>query len=153
MLGQLAFALGSLPSLFVLVLAFGRFRPRLDTSGASYDLYKLSHERQVYGMYAIIRTGGKQFRAEPGQTIRIPSLAAEIGEKVAFDDVLVARTSDEVRVGTPTVQGARVEGEVLAHGKGEKIVVFKWKRRKNYRRKQGHRQKYTEVQIEEIHLE
>lgn len=103
-------------------------------------------------MYAIIRTGGKQFRAEPGQTIRIPSLGAEVGDKVTFDDVLVARTDDEVRVGSPVVAGARVEGEVLAHGKDAKIIVFKRKRRKNYRRKQGHRQKYTEVQISDIHL-
>jgi large subunit ribosomal protein L21 len=85
-------------------------------------------------MYAIIRTGGKQFRAEPGQTIRVPSMTAEVGETVTFDDVLVTHTDDGVMVGTPAVEGARV----------------KWKRRKNYRRKQGHRQKYTAVRIDEI---
>ena len=103
-------------------------------------------------MYAIIRTGGKQFRAEPGQTIRIPALAAEVGQTVTFDEVLLAESGGEVRVGRPTVEGAAVEGEVVSHGKGEKIIVFKWKRRKNYRRKKGHRQKYTEVRIGEIRL-
>lgn len=103
-------------------------------------------------MYAIIRTGGKQFRAEPGQTIRIPALAAEVGQTVTFDEVLLAASDGEVRVGRPTVEGAAVEGEVVSHGKGEKIIVFKWKRRKNYRRKKGHRQKYTEVRIGEIRL-
>lgn len=101
-------------------------------------------------MYAIIRTGGKQFRAEPGKTIKVPSLTADVGETVTFDDVLITHTDDGVQVGQPTVEGARVTGEVVEHGKGEKIIVFKWKRRKNYRRKQGHRQKYTAIRIDEI---
>ncbi len=101
-------------------------------------------------MYAIIRTGGKQFRAEPGKTIKVPSLKADVGEGVVFDDVLVASTDDGVQVGAPTVSGVTVTGEVVEHGKDRKIIVFKWKRRKNYRRKQGHRQKYTTVRIDEI---
>lgn len=101
-------------------------------------------------MYAIIRAGGKQFRAEPGRTIRIPSIATEVGEAVTFDDVLLTSTDDGISVGAPTVKGAKVVGEVVEHGKDRKIVVFKWKRRKNYRRKQGHRQKYTAVRIDEI---
>ncbi len=101
-------------------------------------------------MYAIIRTGGKQFRAEPGRTIQIPSLDVDEGKKVTFDDVLLVGAEDGVKVGTPSVKGAKVKGEVLRHGKGKKIVVFKWKRRKDYRRKQGHRQKFTEVRIDEI---
>ena len=101
-------------------------------------------------MYAIIRSGGKQFRAEPGQTIKIPSLAAEVGETVTFDDVMLTATDDGITVGTPSVKGATVKGEVVEHGKGKKVIVFKWKRRKNYRRKQGHRQKYTAVRIDEI---
>jgi large subunit ribosomal protein L21 len=101
-------------------------------------------------MYAIIRTGGKQFRAEPGQTIRVPSMAADVGETVTFDDVLIMHTDDGVEVGAPTVEGASVTGEIVEHGKGKKVIVFKWKRRKNYRRKQGHRQKYTAVRIDEI---
>ena len=101
-------------------------------------------------MYAIIRTGGKQFRAEPGQTIKVPSLKAEVGDSITFDEVLVAQTDDSVKVGTPVVDGATVTGEVVEHGKGKKVIVFKWKRRKNYRRKQGHRQKFTAVRIDEI---
>lgn len=103
-------------------------------------------------MYAIIRSGDKQFRAEPGQTIRVPSLNAEVGETVTFGEVLVAATDDGTQLGAPTVAGASVTGEVLRHGKDKKIIIFKWKRRKNYRRKQGHRQKFTEVRIGEIRV-
>jgi large subunit ribosomal protein L21 len=104
-------------------------------------------------MYAIIRSGDKQFRAEPGQTIKLPSIEAEIGDTVTFDQVLVTGgEGDDVTVGAPLVDGATVTGEVLRHGKGRKIIIFKWKRRKNYRRKQGHRQKYTEVRIGEIRV-
>jgi large subunit ribosomal protein L21 len=103
-------------------------------------------------MYAIIRSGDKQFRAEPGQTIRVPSFAAEVGDTVTFDEVLVAATDDGVNVGAPVVEGASVLAEVVGHGKGRKIIIFKWKRRKNYRKKQGHRQKYTEVRIGEIRV-
>ena len=102
--------------------------------------------------YAIIRTGGKQFRVEPGQRIRIPSLDAEPGSKVTFEDVLLGAADGNVRVGGPTLSGATVTGEIVRHGKGDKIVVFKFKRRKNYARKQGHRQKYTEVRIADIKL-
>jgi large subunit ribosomal protein L21 len=101
-------------------------------------------------MYAIIRTGDKQFRAEPGQTLRVPSLAAEVGDTVTFDEVLVAAAGDVVKVGAPTVEGASVLAEVVKHGKGAKIIIFKRKRRKNYRRKQGHRQGFTDVRVSEI---
>lgn len=103
-------------------------------------------------MYAIIRSGGKQFRAEPGKTIRIPSLNAEPGDKVTFDDVLVAADGDTLKVGTPGVNGASVTGEVVRHGKDKKVIIFKWKRRKNYRLKKGHRQDFTEVRIGEVSL-
>jgi large subunit ribosomal protein L21 len=103
-------------------------------------------------MYAIIRTGGKQFRAEPGKTLRIPSLAIEPGETVTFDEVLLGSSGDAVQVGAPLVSGAAVTAEVVRHGRGEKIVIFKHKRRKNYRRKQGHRQGFTEVRINDIRL-
>lgn len=103
-------------------------------------------------MYAIIRTGGKQFRAEPGKTIRVPSLDIEPGENVTFGDVLLSASDDAVKIGAPLVDGAAVTAEVVKHGKGEKIIIFKHKRRKNYRRKQGHRQKYTEVRVREINL-
>jgi large subunit ribosomal protein L21 len=103
-------------------------------------------------MYAIIRTGGKQFRAEPGQTLRIPSLDVEPGQTVTFGEVLLGATESDVKVGAPLVSGAAVTAEVVKHGRGEKIIVFKFKRRKNYRRKQGHRQGYTEVRVRDINL-
>jgi large subunit ribosomal protein L21 len=101
-------------------------------------------------MYAIIRSGDKQFRAEPGMTLRVPSIGAEVGDYITFDEVLVASTDDGVKFGAPTVDGASVVAEVVSHGRGKKITVFKWKRRKNYRRKKGHRQGFTEVRVSEI---
>ena len=102
--------------------------------------------------YAIIKTGGKQFRVEPGRTYRIPSLAGEAGAQVEFNEVLLGAEGDNVRTGVPILSGARVTGEIVRHGRGEKIVVFKHKRRKNYARKRGHRQGFTEVKINDIQL-
>ena len=102
-------------------------------------------------MYAVFETGGKQFRAEPGLKVRVPALAAEEGSTVTFDRVLLTGGEDgDPAVGTPTVEGAAVRAEVLAHGKDQKVIIFKRKRRKGYRKKQGHRQKFTEVRIDEI---
>ena len=100
-------------------------------------------------MYAIIEASGKQFRAEPDSTLRLPRLRAEPGDTVTFE-VLLAETDGEVQIGQPSLQGASVAAEVVRHGKGEKIVVFKRKRRKGYRKKQGHRQGFTEVRVTEI---
>ncbi len=102
--------------------------------------------------YAIIRTGGKQFRAESGKTIRIPSLPGEAGAKVTFSDVILGSDGDKTHVGIPTLSGASVAGEIVRHGRDKKIVVFKMKRRKNYAKKQGHRQGFTEVRIGDITL-
>ncbi len=101
-------------------------------------------------MFAVFRTGGKQFRAEPGCTLLVPTLKAEPGTSVTFDDVLLASAGDEISVGQPTVEGARVTVEVLAHDRTKKVIVFKRKRRKGYRRKQGHRQAFTVVRVSEI---
>lgn len=101
-------------------------------------------------MYAIFRAGGHQFRAERGATLRLPAISAAVGEMVTFGEVLLAADGEEVKVGEPTLPGAQVRAAVVGHGRGEKVIVFKRKRRKNYRRKQGHRQAYTEVRIEEI---
>lgn len=101
-------------------------------------------------MYAVFKTGGKQFRAEQGARLKVPSLEAEEGTKVTFDEVLLTGDGDDVTVGTPTVDGASVEAEVLGHGRTRKVIVFKRKRRKGYRRKQGHRQGFTEVRINDI---
>jgi large subunit ribosomal protein L21 len=101
-------------------------------------------------MYAVFRTGGKQFRAEPGKKIRIPTMEVEAGESVTFDDVLLAFDGKDVQVGAPLVDGAKVTAEVVRHGRDRKIIVFKRKRRKGYRRKQGHRQGFTEIRVDEI---
>ncbi len=103
-------------------------------------------------MYAIIQTAGKQFRAEPGKSLWIPSLEAEPGSTVTFDTVLLASDGKSIKAGTPAVKGAKVTAEVVKHGRGKKIVVFKFKRRKNYARKQGHRQGFTEVKIQSVDL-
>jgi large subunit ribosomal protein L21 len=103
-------------------------------------------------MYAIFRALGKQFRAEKGKTVRLPLMEAEAGAKVTFDEVLLSSDGETIRAGTPLVPGARVEAEVVAQGKEPKIYVFKFKRRKNYRRKTGHRQRYTEVRITDVTL-
>jgi len=102
--------------------------------------------------YAIIRTGGKQFRAEPGKSLRIPSILGEAGTAVEFNDVLLGSDGTTLRTGVPTLAGAKVTGEIVKHGLDDKIIVFKFKRRKNYARKQGHRQKFTEVRIKAITL-
>jgi len=98
-------------------------------------------------MRAIIETGGKQFTVAPEKTIRVPTLDGEPGETITFDRVLYAAGEDDVHVGTPTVDGATVTAEIVKHGRGKKITVFKMKRRKRYRRKQGHRQNFTELRI------
>ena len=103
-------------------------------------------------MYAIIRTAGKQFRAEPGRTLRIPRVQAEPGAKLTFDEVLLGSDGKAVKAGTPLVKGAKVTAQVVKHGRGEKIVVYKFKRRKNYARKQGHRQDFTEVRVDAVSL-
>jgi len=101
-------------------------------------------------MYVVFRTGGKQFRAEPGARIRVPTLDVEAGEVVTFDDILLLSDGEAVRVGQPKVDGASVTAEVVGHGRDKKIIVFKRKRRKGYRRKQGHRQGYTEIRVSGI---
>ena len=104
-------------------------------------------------MYAVFQTGGKHFRAEPGGRLRIPTLEAEPGESVTFDYVLIAGDGDEkVQIGTPVVDGASVKAEVIRHGRGDKVIVFKRKRRKTYRKKQGHRQNFTEIRVDEVAL-
>jgi len=101
-------------------------------------------------MYAIIQAKGKQFRAEPDATLRLPTLDAAPGDRISFDEVLLAQRDGELIVGRPALAGASVAAEVVRHGKEDKIVVYKMKRRKGYRRKQGHRQKFTEVRVVSI---
>ncbi|PTM58279.1 50S ribosomal protein L21 [Desmospora activa] len=101
-------------------------------------------------MYALIETGGKQYRVEEGQSVYIEKLAAAEGETVTFDKVLLVNKEDGTVIGTPVVEGAKVTGKVEKQGKAKKIVVFKYKPKKNYKRKQGHRQPFTKVVIESI---
>lgn len=100
-------------------------------------------------MYAVIETGGKQYRVQEGDVITIEKLNAEVGETVTFDKVLVLGEGKDVKVGTPYVDAA-VTGSVVENGKGQKVIIFKYKAKKDYRKKQGHRQPYTMVKIESL---
>ena len=99
--------------------------------------------------FAIIRAGAKQFRVEPNQTLRVPSIDKGVGESIEFD-ALVVGGAEGTQIGAPIVSGARVAGTIVDHGRAEKIIVFKKKRRKQYKRKQGHRQGFTTVKIDTI---
>lgn len=101
-------------------------------------------------MYAIVRTGGKQYKVAPGEKLRVEQLPAEVGSEIVLDQVLMVGDGESVRLGAPVVAGATVKATVVAHGRGEKLTIFKMKRRKNYRRHQGHRQGFTELKIEGI---
>ena len=103
-------------------------------------------------MYAIIRTGGKQYRVQPGDTIHVERLEAPAGETVDVGEVLLVGGDGEAQVGAPVLTQARVRGTVLDEGRGRKVRVFKFKRRKHYRRTRGHRQSYTAIRIEAIEL-
>jgi len=100
--------------------------------------------------YAVIRTGGKQYRVTPGELLRIESLPGEVGSEIAFSEVLLTSIDGTIQVGAPLVQGVTVTAKIVQHGREKKILVFKKKRRKNYRRRQGHRQNFVAVQIETI---
>lgn len=100
-------------------------------------------------MYAVIQTGGKQYRVQEGDVIYIEKLSNEADEKVTFDVMLFA-DDEKITVGTPIVEGVSVEGKVVGHGKGEKIIVYKYKAKKNVRKKRGHRQPYTKIEITKI---
>lgn len=101
-------------------------------------------------MYAVIRTGGKQVRVEPGQAVRIEKIEGEVGSSVKLPEVLLVGADDAIKVGQPLVEGAQVSGTITAQARHPKIRVFKMKRRKGYRRKQGHRQDYTEIRVDKI---
>ena len=101
-------------------------------------------------MFAIVETGGKQYRVAPGDVIQVEKLPVEEGAQVELEKVLFLAQDDGVKVGAPYLEGARVKARVLRHGRGRKIIVMKFKKRKNYRRKRGHRQLFTELKITEI---
>ncbi len=101
-------------------------------------------------MYAVIATGGKQYRVSKGDVIRIEKFEAEAGQPVNFDKILLVENDGHLDIGTPYLKGGKVAGEILAHGRGRKIEVLKFRRRKSYMRRQGHRQSYTDVRITDI---
>ena len=101
-------------------------------------------------MYAVIKTGGKQYRVQQGDTIFVEKMNAQADETVTFEEVLLVGNEESTKIGTPVVEGAKVEGKVLAQVKAKKVVVYKYKAKKNERKKQGHRQPYTKVEITAI---
>lgn len=98
-------------------------------------------------MYAVISTGGKQYRVAAGEKIRVEKLAADVGAELVIGEVLALGEGDSLRVGAPTVSGATVKARVVSHGRGEKVTIFKMQRRKHFQKHQGHRQSYTEIEI------
>ena len=103
-------------------------------------------------MYAVIQTGGKQYRVAPGDVVKVEKLPGKIGDSISFDKVLMTSDGDNVNLGNPYLEDSRVMGRIARHGKDRKIVVFKYKRRKGYRRKQGHRQNFTLIKVEDIKI-
>lgn len=98
-------------------------------------------------MFAVIVSGGKQYRVQEGQTLKVEKLAVEAGSNVDFDRVLLVSNGDDVKVGAPVVEGAKVSAEVVSHGRGDKVKIIKFRRRKHHMKRQGHRQWFTEVKI------
>ena len=101
-------------------------------------------------MYAVIKTGGKQYRVIPGEKLKIEQIPADVGAQIVLDQVLMVGEGDAVKVGTPLVSGAKVSATVVAHGRHDKVKIFKMRRRKHYQKHQGHRQNYTEIRIDGI---
>ena len=101
-------------------------------------------------MYAVIKTGGKQYRVVAGEKIKVEQIPADVGAEVTLDQVLMVGEGETVKVGTPTVAGAKVVAKVLAHGRHPKVKIFKMRRRKHYQKHQGHRQNFTEIEIGSI---
>ena len=101
-------------------------------------------------MYAVIKTGGKQYKVSAGDYLKVEKLDGDVGSKIVIDKILMVADGDDVTIGSPLVAGAKVNATVLSHGKGDKVMIFKFHRRKHYRKTQGHRQSYTEIQIDDI---
>ena len=101
-------------------------------------------------MYAVIKTGGKQYRVSSGEKVKVEQLAAEVGSEITIDTVLMVADGDKVSIGTPLVKGAKVSATVVNHGRGDKVRIFKMRRRKQSMKHQGHRQNFTEIQVNEI---
>jgi len=101
-------------------------------------------------MYAVIKTGGKQYRVVAGEKLKVEQITADVGSEIVLDQVFMIAEGDNIQVGAPLVNGAKVTATIISHGRGEKIRIFKMRRRKHYQKHQGHRQNYTEIQISGI---
>src|SRR5659263_532940 len=108
---------------------------------------RLQRKIQEVNMYAVIKTGGKQYRVAAGEKIKVEQIAADVGQEIVFNEVLAVGNGAELKVGTPLVSGATVSVTVLAHGKHDKVSIFKMRRRKHYQKRQGHRQQFTELLV------
>jgi large subunit ribosomal protein L21 len=127
-------------------------RPHVRLMGSVEFVYRVSLVElfQEVHMYAVIKTGGKQYRVAAGEKIKVEQIAADVGQEIVFDQVLAVGNGSEIKVGTPLVSGATVTVTVLAHGRHEKVTIFKMRRRKHYQKRQGHRQNFTELQVASI---
>lgn len=103
-------------------------------------------------MYAVVASGGKQYKVQEGEILKIEKIPGEIGDSISFDNVLLYSDGESIQIGQPQLESAKVSGHVVEQGKAPKIIVFKFKRRKGYRRKQGHRQRFTAVKIDSINV-
>lgn len=101
-------------------------------------------------MYAVIKTGGKQYKVAAGEKLKVEQIPADIGQEISLNEVLAVGSGEQVKVGTPLVEGASVKAVVLAHGRHDKVKIFKMRRRKHYQKRQGHRQNFTQIQIQSI---
>lgn len=106
--------------------------------------------KEKWNMYAVIKTGGKQYRVGAGEILRVEKLAGEVGATLVLDQVLLVKNEAGLKIGTPTLDGAKVQATIMEQDKASKILVFKYKRRKRYRKMQGHRQPYTAIRIDSI---
>ena len=110
----------------------------------------MAQDKEEQGMYAVIASGGKQYKVQEGEILKVEKIEGQVGSEVAFDQVLMLSDGEAVKIGQPTLIDAAVRGHIVEQGKEKKILVFKYKRRKRYRRKQGHRQPFTAVKIDSI---
>ena len=101
-------------------------------------------------MYAVIKTGGKQFKVSEGETLKIEKLSSEVGKKISINDVLTFVDGEKVIIGAPIIEGASVNATIVSHGRGDKVKIFKMNRRKHYKKSQGHRQSFTEIKVDKI---
>ena len=130
------------------MLGFPKWAIRCHFSMAAAGLNSIQiHPERGLIMYAVVKTGGKQYRVSGGQKVKVEQLLADVGAEIVLDQVLAVGEGEAVKLGKPLVAGASVKAKVLAHGRGDKVHIFKMRRRKHYRKQQGHRQNYTEIEI------